>query len=229
MRKVLVLIVLAAVLVVSVWLLVGSRPAVEPVAEGRQSAAQTAQQEASPGRSRVDAEERTRRIQEQSAARAVLRQRISEAMEAREVAATMRRVAAEPAGAAPVRARRPGEQEIAEEAPPAPGLLDRTGNHGYLTKVLSQDLMPLADECYELARVQQPKLAGMLVLELELLGDEELGGVIDSVDPGSANELNDPGLIECVRESLLATSLPPPEQGGRDAISLSMRFSPDDE
>ena len=66
----------------------------------------------------------------------------------------------------------------------------------------------------------------MLVLDREILGDEDIGGVVNTMDPGKGNEIAEPALLERVRESLLATTLPPPEQGGRDAISLSMRFDP---
>ena len=107
-------------------------------------------------------------------------------------------------------------------------MLDRTGNRAYLARVLSDDLIPLADECYQLAREREPDLAGMLVLSLDIVGDEEVGGVVDAAAPAANNELADPGLLECVRESLLATTLPPPEQGGRDSVELSLRFAPDE-
>ncbi len=232
MRKVLILVVLAAAILVGLWLMLGTQPpAGSPLAQDRQSVTQAAQREPSPGRSRVDADERTRRIREQSVERAALRQRITEAMQARELAAAANgrgATAEDDPRAAPARARRAGNPAVAEEAPGAPPLLDRTGNHAYLTRVLSEQLMPLAEECYELARVKQPELGGELVLEFAILGDEDVGGVIDSVAPGPRNEIVDPGLLECISESLLATSLPPPEQGGRDEVSLNMRFAPDD-
>jgi len=228
MRNVLVVVALAAVILVSILLFLGGpSPAVAPLAAGGQERAQAAQQDPSPARPGIDAGERTRRLRERAAERAALRHRISEALHAREVAAAQAlRVAADDGAAAPTRPRKSDDTGVPDETP---AMIDRTGNHAYLTRVMSQELMPLADECYELARAQQPALAGMLVLDVEILGDEELGGVVDSVEPGAANELVDPALLECVRESLLATALPPPEQGGRDAISLSMRFSPDNE
>jgi hypothetical protein len=116
-----------------------------------------------------------------------------------------------------------------DDTAPTPGdLKDRSGNHGYLLKVMNEELMPLADECYALARDTNPELEGLLVLDIDIIGDEEIGGVIEAVRPGEANELVDPNLLECMRESLFATTLPQPEESGRDAISLSMPLGPDD-
>ena len=114
-----------------------------------------------------------------------------------------------------------------DELPAIPPLLDRTGNHAYLARVLSEDLLPLVHECETLAREHHPDLAGLLNLNVEILGDEDIGGVIDSLEPAPDNEVVDPGLLECVRESLLSTTLPPPEQGGRDAMMLSLRIGPE--
>ena len=116
-----------------------------------------------------------------------------------------------------------------DDTAPTPGdLRDRTGDHGDLLRVMNEELMPLADECYALARDTNPELEGLLVLDIDIIGDEEIGGVIEAVRPGEANELVDPILLECMRESLFATTLPQPEESGRDAISLSMPLGPDD-
>jgi len=123
---------------------------------------------------------------------------------------------------------RPESDDDEDTAPPPADLKDRTGNHGYLLKVMNEELMPLADECYTLARHDNPELAGLLVLDIDIIGDEEIGGLIEAVRPGEANELVDPILLECMRESLFATTLPQPEESGRDAISLSMPLSPGD-
>lgn len=40
--------------------------------------------------------------------------------------------------------------------------------------------------------------------------------------------MRDAGLLECVRESLMAVTLPPPTEGGRDRFMLSMRFAADE-
>lgn len=172
-------------------------------------------------------EARAQRLREGAAARANKLRSIREAIAARE--ASQRRTGAvvpEESGAAAVRRRaaaEPGE----EEAPAITPLVDRTGNHAYLARVLSEELLPLVAECEQLARARQPGLAGLLNLNVEILGDEELGGVIDSLETAADNEVVDPGMIECVRESLLATVLPAPDQGGRDSVMLSLRIGPE--
>jgi hypothetical protein len=236
MRRIVVLAVLGLLLVTGGWLVFGGAP---PADEGARTVARTPSEEVireRPGDgsiageppSKPDASKRTASKQD----REVMRRRIVEAMQEREHAAAgdgERAPAEEGGGGASAPTRRSRGAEPPEEAEPEPGnLTDRTGNHGYLMKVMNEDLMPLADECYALARETQPELAGMLVIDVEIIGDEDIGGVIETATPGQDNELADPALLECVRESLLSTTLPPPPEGGKDAISLSLRLEPDE-
>ncbi|WAS97506.1 hypothetical protein [Nannocystis punicea] len=223
MRKSVAL-VLVVLVVLGAWWFTRSGPrAVEAEVQAAASAQPVA--EAAERRTRLDdAEpERARRLRDGAARREAMQRQIAAAMATREAAAS-HVPAAEPTARDPSRA---GESRgAAADDAPADSILDRTGNHGYLTRVLSRELMPLVDECHALVREEHPDLAGMLVLDLEILGDEDIGGVVNTLEPGKGNEIAEPALLECVRESLLATTLPPPEQGGRDAISLSMRFDP---
>lgn len=164
--------------------------------------------------------------------RDALRRRILEAMQDRERAAGRGDQAREGEGEHDGKTGEPlperGEARRPDDEAPAPGnLVDRTGRHAHMVKVMNEDLMPLVDECYALARETQPQLAGMLVLDVEMIGDEDVGGVVDAVTMGIGNELADPGLLECVQESLLSTTLPPPPQAGRDALQISLRLEPD--
>lgn len=225
MRRVLSFVLLVAVMLGAAWMVLGGAPpAVEQAGVGRQGTTQVERREAVAGSGSDAAGRRARSLAERSAEREAMHRRILAALEQRGPAPV------EPGGVVKEEAsggqavRKPGE---AEATAPGSMMKDRTGNHAYLTRVLSEDLIPLADECYEMASERAPGLAGMLVLEVSMVGDEEIGGVIDRVEPGTNNEIVDPGLLECVRESLLATTLPAPEHGGRDAIALSMRFAPD--
>lgn len=174
---------------------------------------------------------RAQRLRDGAAARATKLRLITEAIAAREAAQKLR----DPATTPPTTSRtKPATTPTDEPAalptalPTAlPPMQDRTGNHAYLARVLNQDLLPLVDECEQLARVKHPELAGLLNLNVEILGDEDIGGVIDALEPAANNEVADPELLECVRESLLATTLPAPDQGGRDALMLSLRIGPE--
>jgi len=117
--------------------------------------------------------------------------------------------------------------EAAGQAPVVGDLQDRSGNHGYLLKVMNEDLMPLADECYALALEQNPTLEGDLMLNIETIGDVEIGGVVEIVEPGPDNQIVDPLFLECMRESIFATTLPAPDESGRDAFMLSMPLHPE--
>lgn len=239
-RAVAIVVVAALVLAGALFVLGGEVPRSEHETEAQRAAAASpsavaersvapSEVASTPARERVNADARAEREE--------LRRRILEAQRARERAAAEGDDAGEggSTGGEPSATTGPGvpvprDSDGPEGEPAAGGLIDRTGDHEYLVKVMNEDLMPLADECYALARETQPALAGMLVLDFEIIGDEDVGGVIETVALGQGNELVDPGLVECMQESILSTTLPPPppEHGGRDAVSLSLRLSPDE-
>lgn len=225
MRKLLGVVLAVAVVVAALSLFGGTREA--PSAVDRPAAARVtakeprAERALQPGETRADA--RARWIREQADARAKMVERIAEATAARQ-----RRAAAAPDGEAVAERAVAPAAVPGEEGAAGPGLVDRSGTRGYLVRVMNEDLIPLADECYELAKVDKPELAGLLEFELAIVGDEEVGGVVEAAEPGHGNGIADVGLIECVRESLMATTLPPPPSGGRDEIMLSLRFGPDE-
>lgn len=228
MRKV-VLVVLMLLVFAGGWLLWGEAPshsidsaqaAVETVTAVRRRASHEGDEEPLL----------VKRAEKDRAGRDALHRKIVEALAGRERAAPADGRAAPAAGDAwGAKAARKEKTAGAEDEAPTPGgLVDRTGDHGYLVKVMNEDLMPLVDECYALARQAKPELAGELRLNVSMLGDAELGGVVDGVEPGEDNALSDPGLIECVRESLLATTLPAPPHGGREELALFLMLEPED-
>lgn len=75
---------------------------------------------------------------------------------------------------------------------------------------------PLLDECYENARATNPALAGTLTIELSIIGDQEVGGLIEeSRIIAEKSTITDDALNECVTETLYAVELEPPFGGGR--------------
>jgi len=239
MRRVVGLLVVVVVILVAWWLWSGRANDRASSADGESSVAKvdtapTPSAESSrpePAKGETAATRRRRASPEQLARRNAMRQKILDSIHARERAA-QEREASSSSGAPDELDSIPrsldGLDESDEQSPPTGGLNDRTGNHAHLVEVMNQDLMPLVDECYALALEDQPDLSGLLVMDVESIGEEEIGGVVESIQPGQGNELAQPGLVECVRESILSTTLPPPPQGGRDAFSLSLRLSPDE-
>jgi len=63
---------------------------------------------------------------------------------------------------------------------------------------------------------------GALAIEIDAVGDEALGAVIDAVEFPAANTIVDGELLECIRESALTMSLPPPAQGGRTGFMITL-------
>lgn len=241
MRKGIVLVVLLAVILVGGWLALGGGAARVGAGAHGGGEASSSPVTVALSRSEVAAEAAAASVRrkpvrpEAKAEREAMRRRILEALDARERAAGERSAeGSEPAAGSAESSRAPTEAPKLDptepdEGEPAVGtLIDRTGTHAEHVKVINEDLMPLVDECYALARHTQPELAGMLVLNFELIGDEDIGGVIESVELGLNTEMTEPSLVECVQESILATTLPPPEEGGRDEISLSLRLEPDE-
>jgi hypothetical protein len=118
-----------------------------------------------------------------------------------------------------------------EDAYPEGDLTDRIGGHEALVAALNHDFMPLVSECVDQARVRRPELTGLLVLGVEPVADPEgeHAGVIESVDVRPGNEVDDPALWECVRESALSMDLPAPADGGGEPFELSLRIDDDDD
>jgi hypothetical protein len=117
-----------------------------------------------------------------------------------------------------------GSKTSAAETPG--NLKDRTGELNPETmRVLNHEFMPFVRECYDQAHERNPALRGMLAVSLELAGAEELGTIIEAVEPASAiNELADEELIECVRQSAFSLQLPMPLKSGRASRQLTMHF-----
>lgn len=99
--------------------------------------------------------------------------------------------------------------------------------HDALHAELNHDFMPLADECIDHARARTPSLEGMLAIGFEIVADQELGAIIDEVEFADTNEIDDPELQQCVRESLASLMLPPGAQTGRSELLLTLPIEPD--
>jgi len=150
---------------------------------------------------------------ESRAARDALREKIVRRLDERS-ARDAGAASAVPAPAAATQPRPPGD------------LRDRIGGRDALLRQLNHDFMPLADECIEQAQERSPGLAGMLAIDMETLFDAELGAIVEVAEPSSRNEIADPLLFECIRESAYSLSLPPPPASGRDRFMLTIPVAP---
>jgi hypothetical protein len=121
------------------------------------------------------------------------------------------------------RASTPGDGAEHPKAGAAPGTMaDRTGQLGPEVRVLNQDFLPLVDECYAQSRERDPNLSGMLALNVKFASAEGIGAIIEDVEPGPGNELDEEELIECVRQSAYSIELPKPRASGTSAVYLTI-------
>jgi hypothetical protein len=124
---------------------------------------------------------------------------------------------------------RAGARAADEPEPPAAagGMVDRIGNRPALLQRMNTDFMPLADECIEQARERVPDLRGMVAIDVKLLAERDVGAIVEDAAPAAINEVAEPELLECLRETLLSMSLPGDAIDGLDGITISLRTDPE--
>lgn len=98
----------------------------------------------------------------------------------------------------------------------------------YVREAIREQLMPIALECYNTALRQDPKLGGQITVKFTIIGEEEIGGVVESAEiDGEETTLDSEFLRECMRESVMAVTFDPPPNSGRVDITYPFIFSPD--
>jgi hypothetical protein len=98
----------------------------------------------------------------------------------------------------------------------------------YIRSAIDEQLVPVANECYQSALADDPKLAGNIYADFTIIGDEEVGGVVEVasiVDDKST--LDSEFVRECMRESLMAVTFEPPAEGGQTQVSFEFEFAPE--
>jgi hypothetical protein len=123
-------------------------------------------------------------------------------------------------------------QEAGGEAPSSPNPQTRvfgSFDKEYIREVVREDLVPLAQECYNDALHRVPDLGGTMTLEFAIMGDETVGGVVDHVELGEGTTIVDLEMSECIRESMLSVAFDPPEGGGVVEVTYPIIFEPADD
>jgi len=98
----------------------------------------------------------------------------------------------------------------------------------YIQARVREDFFPLARQCYADGVEQNPALAGSVVFAFNIVGDDETGGIVEAVDVLEKSTLRDPEVIDCMRQSFLGISFPPPEGGGEVTVVYPIVFDPGD-
>ena len=97
----------------------------------------------------------------------------------------------------------------------------------YVREAIREQLMPIALECYNTALRQDPELAGQITVKFTIVGEEEIGGVVESAEiDGEETTLDSEFLGECMRESVMAVTFDPPPNSGRVDVTYPFMFEP---
>lgn len=105
-----------------------------------------------------------------------------------------------------------------------------TSDVGQLDKVYIQeriqDITPLVRECYERALERIPTLAGKAIVEFAIIGEEEVGGLVESSTYlQDQSTIADPEFAECIQETMHALEFAaPPAGGGRVVVRYPFVF-----
>ena len=97
----------------------------------------------------------------------------------------------------------------------------------YIRERVREDLIPLALECYTSALEDDEELAGKLVFQFRIVGEPDVGGIVDDAQIAPESDIQHAELQECMRESLMSMSFDPPENGGAMDVTYPFEFSPE--
>lgn len=75
---------------------------------------------------------------------------------------------------------------------------------------LKSKLMPFANECIRQAHERSPTLHGVLTLQVDLVPDGKLRAIVERLELQASSEVQEPKLVECIREQAQSLSLPQP-------------------
>lgn len=111
------------------------------------------------------------------------------------------------AAASPADPTRPGPTlpSGSDDDAPAGKLTDKTGwGDPSIGKQLNKEFMPLASECIDQAQARKPRLEGLLAFTMVVAPTENGRVLVASIKPRPDNQIADPELFECIRESSFA-------------------------
>jgi len=97
----------------------------------------------------------------------------------------------------------------------------------YVREAIREQLMPIALECYNTALRQNPELGGQITVKFTIIGEDEIGGVVESAEiDDEETTLDSEFLRECMRESVMAVTFDPPPNSGRVDVTYPFMFEP---
>ena len=104
-------------------------------------------------------------------------------------------------------------------------IVDNTGDTSDWEKRTLGTLDSLLGQCYDLGRAEDPSLAGTVAVRFTLVGEPQVGGLLERVellDDGTS--IAQQTIRDCITQQLYALELDPPPAGVTVERELHLRF-----
>lgn len=130
-------------------------------------------------------------------------------------------------------AQREAEEEKAHPSPDPNARGNREPNDlkelgKFVSQAIKEDFMPMAKACAKDLASRTPDAGGSLRVAFKLLGDKNIGGVVDeSHIDGDKSSLHDEKFETCMRESMYGVYFDPPPFGGEATLNFDVNVKPD--
>ncbi len=95
----------------------------------------------------------------------------------------------------------------------------------FIQERIREDFVPMAQGCYRELLQRKPEAEGDVVVGFEVMGDESVGGVVNSAEIRNESTLRDESLETCLRESFLSVYFDPPPAGAVATIRFPFHFA----
>jgi len=95
----------------------------------------------------------------------------------------------------------------------------------FMQERIRSDFVPMAKGCYVDLLRRKPEAEGNVVVGFEILGDESVGGVVNSAAIRDESTLRDESFETCLRESFLSVYFDPPPGGGVATVRFPFHFA----
>ncbi|MGE0546541.1 MAG: sigma-70 family RNA polymerase sigma factor [Kofleriaceae bacterium] len=94
------------------------------------------------------------------------------------------------------------------------------------TQAAIEEINPMLLDCYREGMERVPELAGTLAVEFTIEGDPENGGLVTASNVDADwGTMTDPGVRECIQETMYALEIDPPAGGNVITIRTELRLS----
>jgi hypothetical protein len=104
-------------------------------------------------------------------------------------------------------------------------IVDKTGDTSAWEKRTLGTLNSLLGQCYDLGRADDPTLAGTVALRFTLVGEPNVGGLLERVEIlDESTSITQKTIRDCITQQLYALELDPPLAGVTVERELHLKF-----